>query len=111
VAPDGVEDATTLARDVERRMSMQAFVQEFVDQAISSTINLPAWGEPGNNNAREFSRIMLKYLPRLRGITVYPEGSRAGQPITAVKYDTAKGKEDVVFEEGEERCAGGSCGI
>ena len=109
--PDSFEDATTLAKDVERRLAMQAYVQDFVDQAISSTINVPEWGEPGNNNAKKFSETLLKYLPQLRGITVYPDGARPGQPITPIKYETAKKHKDVIFEESADRCVGGSCGI
>jgi ribonucleoside-diphosphate reductase alpha chain len=111
VEPDSFDDSVKLSMDVERRISMQAFVQDFVDQAISSTINVPEWGEPGNANAKQFSETLFRYLPKLRGITVYPDGARAGQPITAVKYETAKRHENVVFEEDEDRCAGGVCGI
>lgn len=111
IDPDEIEDSVSLAKNVERRIAMQAFVQDFVDQAISSTINMPEWGEPGNNNAKQFADTLLKYLPRLRGITVYPDGARAGQPITPIKYDTAKKHKDVVYEEDQERCAGGVCGV
>jgi ribonucleoside-diphosphate reductase alpha chain len=111
ISPEDIEDSYSLSRDVERRISMQAFVQDFVDQAISSTINLPEWGEPGNNNAKEFSRILLKYLPRLRGVTVYPEGARSGQPIVPVRYETAVKHKDVVFQEFDDRCKEGVCGI
>lgn len=111
VDPSDIEDAYSLASNPERRIAMQAFVQDFVDQAISSTINLPEWGEDGNNSFREFGKTLLKYLPRLRGITVYPDGSRPGQPITAIKYETAKKHLDVVYEESDERCKGGSCGV
>jgi ribonucleoside-diphosphate reductase alpha chain len=110
IRPDDVEDAYSLALDVERRISMQAFVQDYVDMAISSTINVPEWGEEGNNNAKQFSRTLLKYLPRLKGITVYPDGARSGQPLVPVKYETAVKHQDVVFEESEERCIGGVCG-
>jgi ribonucleoside-diphosphate reductase alpha chain len=111
IDPSEIEDAQSLSKDVEKRIAMQAFVQDFVDLAISSTVNLPEWGEIGNNNAREFSRILMKYLKKLRGITAYPEGSRPGQPITPVKYETAKRHKDVVYEEGSDRCTGGVCGI
>lgn len=113
IDPDSVEDAMSLARNVERRIAMQAFIQDFVDQAISSTINLPEWGEPGNNNAKQFAKTLLQYLPRLRGITVYPDGARAGQPITPLKYETVKRyhREEAVYEESDERCQGGVCGI
>ncbi len=111
ISPDDIEDSQSLARDVEKRISMQAFVQDFVDQAISSTINLPEWGEHGNSNAKKFSEILLKYLPRLRGITVYPDGARPGQPIVPIQYATAKGHTDVVYEEQDDLCKGGVCGV
>jgi len=111
VSHDDIEDAYTLARDVERRLSMQAFIQDYVDQGISSTINLPEWGEPGNSNAKKFSEVLLKYLPKLRGITMFPEGSRPGQPLTPVRYETAIKHKDVMYEEDSDRCVGGVCGI
>jgi len=108
--PNDVEDSIKLARHVDRRIRMQAFVQSFVDQGISSTINLPEYGEPGNNNVKQFSETLLEYLPKLRGITVYPDGARAGQPIVAVKYETAL-KHMPKVEETDEKCAQGACGI
>jgi ribonucleoside-diphosphate reductase alpha chain len=109
--PADIEDSLALAKDVERRISMQAFVQDYVDQAISSTINMPEWGEVGNNNAKAFADTLLKYLPRLRGVTVYPDGARPGQPLEPVDYQTAIKKGNVVFEESEERCSQGVCGL
>ena len=111
IAPDDIEDAYSLSRDVEKRLSMQVFVQEYTDQAIASTVNLPEFGEAGNNNAKRFSETLLKYLPKLRGVTVFPEGSRPGQPITAIKYETALKHKDVVFEEDGDRCKGNVCSI
>ena len=110
IRPEDIEDSISLSMDVEKRIAMQAFVQDYVDQAISSTINLPEWGEPGNTNAKKFAETLLNYLPRLRGITCYPDGARPGQPITPIQYETAKRHKDVVFEESDERCAGGVCG-
>lgn len=110
VKPAQIEDAHCLAQDVERRIAMQAFVQRWVDQGISSTINVPEWGEPGNNDWRAFARVLLKYLPNLRGVTVYPEGARPGQPITPVSYEEAIEAGDTVFEEDGDRCSTGVCG-
>jgi ribonucleoside-diphosphate reductase alpha chain len=109
VDPDRIEDAYMLSLDVERRLEMQAWAQQYVDHGISSTINLPypieAWPE-----AVDFGETLLRYLPRLRGVTVYPNGARGGQPLTPVPYRVAAGSEGVVFEETEERCVGGVCG-
>ena len=48
--PDKVESALDLSSDYERRIKFQADVQDYVDQSISSTINLPAWGSKLNND-------------------------------------------------------------
>lgn len=110
VDPDQIEDAYSLAYDVERRVAMQAFVQRYVDHGISSTINLPYVVED-EREVKEFGEMIYRYLPNLRGVTCYPDGARGGQPLTNVPYDVASGKEGVVFEESEERCVGGACGI
>lgn len=108
--PNDVEDSIKLASSVERRIRMQAFIQAFVDQGISSTINLPEWGDLGNNNAQQFAKTLLEYLPKLRGITVYPDGARPGQPIVPVKWETAM-KYQPEAKEDEARCSGSICSI
>jgi ribonucleoside-diphosphate reductase alpha chain len=110
IEPEKIEDAYSLAYDVERRVAMQAFVQRYVDHGISSTINLPYVYED-EAEIEDFGKMLIDYLPGLRGITCYPDGARGGQPLTAVGYQVAAGQEGVVFEEVEERCVGGSCGI
>ncbi len=110
VHPDQIEDAYTLAEDVERRVAMQEFVQRYVDHGISSTINIP---RPIDNRKEqaEFGGQIYKYLPNLRGLTVYPEGSRSGQPLTPVPIEEALDQLGVVYEETEERCVGGICSL
>ncbi len=115
MAPEAVEDAYSLANDVERRVDFQAHVQKFVDHAISSTINLPAWGSPQNNEGtvQAFGDMLIKYLPKLRGLTVYPNGARGGQPLSAVSWEEATVKVGQVFVEGFDVCdltKSGSCG-
>lgn len=115
VPVDKIEDAYTLANDVERRISFQAFLQRYVDHAISSTINLPAWGSAGNNQdtVKRFGEILYTYLPELRGITTYPDGARGGQPLVPVPYAEAKDWLGVEFEEfgNSHSCTNGACGI
>lgn len=118
IDPDKIEDAYTLSssfENVERRLTFQAWMQQYVDHGISSTINLSAWGSESNNAARsqEFGQRLMKYLPKLRGITCYPDGARGGQPITAVSYRTAMKHVGEVFVEAADVCditRGGSCG-
>jgi ribonucleoside-diphosphate reductase alpha chain len=115
VNPELIEDAYSLAENVERRVQFQAWVQKYVDHSISSTINLPSWGSELNNDSkvREFGDMLIKYLPDLRGTTVYPDGSRGGQPLTPIKFATAMKHIGQVFVESADLCEitkGGTCG-
>lgn len=114
VDPDSIETAADLARDYTRRIKFQADVQDYVDQSISSTINLPPWGTDLNNEdmVMPFAKTLAMYAPRLRGFTCYPDGSRGGQPITTVPYSEAMGKRGVEHKEVfHDACSGGVCGI
>lgn len=115
VNPDLIEDAYSLAENVEKRLEFQAWLQNYVDHSISSTINLPSWGSELNNDntVRNFGDMLMKYLPKLRGITCYPDGCRGGQPLTPVKYNTAIKHTGEIFVEQADICditKGGSCG-
>jgi ribonucleoside-diphosphate reductase alpha chain len=110
-----IEDAYSLAEDVERRIAFQTWVQQYVDHSISSTVNLPMWGSALNNEdtVQSFGKILIKYLPRLRGITFYPDGARSGQPLNSVNLSEALKHEGEIFEESGDICditGRGSCG-
>jgi len=118
--PNKIESALDLASDYEKRIRFQADVQDYVDQSISSTINLPAWGSKLNNEetVKPFAETLARYAHRLRGFTCYPDGARGGQPLTAVPYDEAKDALGNEFEEAVQThdiCdisgKGGRCGI
>jgi ribonucleoside-diphosphate reductase alpha chain len=114
VNPNKIETSLSLSENFEKRIAFQADVQDYVDMAISSTINLPAWGSEINNEDRvvEFATTLAKYAPRLRGFTCYPDGSRGGQPLTSVTYKDAMRHKGVIFEEnGDAACGGGVCGL
>jgi len=97
----------------KQRVKFQADIQNYVDMSISSTCNLPKWGSENNNEEtlKKDSKLLLKYAKRLRGFTCYPDGARGGQPLTRVSLETAIGKEGMVFEETENECLNGVCGI
>ncbi len=113
IASDRIEDAYSITP--ERRVEFQAWLQQYVDHGISSTVNLPAWGSEGNNEStvKDFGTMLMKYLPNLRGITCYPDGARGGQPLTPVRFSTAIKHIGEVFVEAVDICditKAGSCG-
>jgi ribonucleoside-diphosphate reductase alpha chain len=115
VSPDKIEDAYSLAENVETRVRFQVGLQHYVDHAISSTINLPSWGSESNNDStvQDFGKMLITHLPQLRGITTYPDGARGGQPLSVVNYKTAMRHIGEVFYESGDMCditKGGSCG-
>ena len=120
VKPESIESALDLVTNYERRLNFQANVQEYVDMAISSTINLPAWDTEDNNEDKveDFAQNLAKYAHRLRGFTCYPDGCRGGQPLTKVPYSEAIEKLGEEFEDNvqphdicEITGAGGTCGV
>lgn len=113
IDPDSLEDAMTLAEDFERRIRFQAWMQGYVDHGISSTINLPEWGSVNNNESKisSFGNTMMSHLPKLRGITAYPNGARDGQPLVRCPYSEAIGKVGVEFVDNSDKaCMSGVCG-
>ena len=120
VKPESIESALDLVTNYERRLNFQANVQEYVDMAISSTINLPAWDTEDNNEGKveDFAQTLAKYAHRLRGFTCYPDGCRGGQPLTKVPYSEAIEKLGEEFEDNvqphdicEITGSGGTCGV
>lgn len=111
VKVEDIKDSYDL--DFKTRVKFQADVQNYVDMAISSTCNMPAWGSPENNEStlKANSDILLKYAKRLRGFTCYPDGCRDGQPLTRVDLEEALANEGTVFVENEVQCANGVCGV
>jgi ribonucleoside-diphosphate reductase alpha chain len=113
---DTIDTAYKLSHNYEQRIKFQADIQQYVDMSISSTINLPSWGSKDNNESKveQFTKVLAKYAPGLRGFTAYPDGSRGGQPITECDYETAMSNKGTVFEE-HDVCDitghGGSCGV
>ena len=111
---DTIESSITLSKYPEKRIAFQYELQKYVDHAISSTVNLPAWGSEENNEGLVpwFSDIIKRYAPGLRGLTFYPDGSRGGQPLTPCSWEEAMSKRGVVYEDNtEEQCLSGVCGI
>lgn len=101
------------AHDLKMRdhLEMQRTVQKHVDNAVSKTINLPA-----GTSEKELSDLFMEYFPELKGVTVYPDGSRVDQPLTPMDLDEAiryvKDNSDVlVGAAGYDSCKSGACDI
>lgn len=108
---DQIKDSFDLS--FKQRVKFQADVQNYVDMAISSTCNMPQWGSEFNNEEtfQKYADTLLYYAKRLRGFTVYPDGCRSGQPLTRVDLKEALEQEGKIFEEKEQECLNGICGI
>lgn len=108
---ENIQDVYDLS--FQQRVKFQADVQNYVDMSISSTCNVPEWGSESNNelSLEKNAKTLLKYAKRLRGFTIYPDGSRGGQPLTRVSLEEAFKNEGTVFIENEHECTGGICGV
>lgn len=72
--------------DWQRRIEIQQAIQDNVDHAISSTINLPSGTEPS-----VVGNLYLEGWRRgLKGITVYVDGSRSGVLVTKSEASTVE---------------------
>jgi ribonucleoside-diphosphate reductase alpha chain len=86
---------------------MQRVVQKHIDNAVSKTINIPH-----AIKEHELSELYMEYFPELKGVTVYPEGSRENQPLTPMDIDEAIKAYKNNAESGaavEDKCKSGVC--
>lgn len=116
----GIVCRTAQDLSLEDRLEWQSFNQSCVHMGMSSTINLPARGTPGNDAPLdELVQQLLGYHRKLVGLTFYPDGAIAGQPQTPITYDEAmRFGGDTIIEDDVEAlveltnllCKSGVCG-
>lgn len=105
---------------IETMLGIQALVQRYyADNAISLTTNVPSCevGSPEYFAVRDrLSKVIRKFLPHIKGTTVFPEASRPQSPIeritkeqyhSMVKANMNAGTSEQLLED----CQGGSCPI
>jgi adenosylcobalamin-dependent ribonucleoside-triphosphate reductase len=95
---------------LERMLAFQALYQKnYVDNSISFTVNFP----PETLMAEDIVDALIEYLPKLKGTTLMPDGSRVQAPyerITAAEYVTMTGPKTIA-DSVDENCANGACPV
>jgi len=85
---------STLEIPIERHLAMQATIQKHVDSSISKTLCVPH-----TCTAEEVEPIIRKYVGKIKGLTLYRDGSRGSSPIESLSLEEAMKLE----------CRSGSC--
>lgn len=91
----------------EDHLAMQAVCQRHIDNAISKTVNVPT-----DFSVEQLSHAIRKHIGKLKGVTIYRDGSRSESPLTPIPLSEAK----KYLEQSEEQaavddCPGGTCNI
>lgn len=107
--PDYIIDSTDL-KPIDH-IEIQTVIQKYTDGAVSKTINVP-----NDFSDDSLSELLLETISDLKGITVYRDGSREGQPIIPIseaeaKKIVSKNNNSTVIDEDLLSCARGSCEI
>lgn len=109
--PECVEHAGMLS--IEDMLEVQALYQEcWADQAVSYTVNV----DPDRYTEEDLTEALRKYLPQLKGTTVFPELSFDQPPyerITREEYERLAGELGIETSDTsyDEICASGACPI
>lgn len=94
---------------VRDHFEMQRTCQRHIDNAVSKTINLPC-----GMSVEELSAMYIEYFPDLKGVTVYPNGSREDQPLTPLTREQALALAHAgaaTESTSQDSCRSGSCEI
>jgi adenosylcobalamin-dependent ribonucleoside-triphosphate reductase len=105
-AIDLVEQADEISLD-ELLGFQQMLQEEWADNAVSFTANVPAGLDP-----HDVADVVQKWLPMLKGTTIMVDGTRPQAPltrITAAEYDRATAT--LVADGIDEECASGACPV
>jgi ribonucleoside-triphosphate reductase len=109
--PSVIEHAGMLS--LEDMLKVQALYQEhWADQAVSYTASV----DPEKYTVDDVARILLEFMPQLKGSTIFPELSRDQAPyerITREQYIVMAARVGIETEDTgfDEICASGACPI
>lgn len=91
----------------EWHIKVQEAAQRYIDSAISKTINLPE-----DYSAKDLSDLLLTYMPNIKGLTIYRDGSRGEEPLKPVDSSKYNKREKDVYDVGKQvDCATGVCDL
>jgi len=93
--PENVKRVFVTAHDIDVQwhVRMQAAFQRHTDNAVSKTVNFPK-----SASEEDVSNVyMMAFDEKLKGITIYRDGSREGQVLTTGKAAQNEKKEELVF--------------
>lgn len=91
----------------DAHLAMQAVCQKHIDNSISKTINLPQ-----DYSVEKLSIEMRKYIGKLKGITVYRDGSKGESPLQPLSLSEAKKHLDDMEEQASVNdCPSGKCEV
>lgn len=105
--PDYLVDTTDLTPT--DHLNMQSSIQKYVDGAVSKTINIQ-----DGVDCSDLSDILLESIINLKGVTIYRDGSREGQPIVPMSDEETRNliEEASTSQDAEAvACASGECEI
>ena len=97
--PDEIRDLLVCAHQVspEDHVHIQAVAQKWSDGAVSKTVNLP--NSAGRSDV--YAVLLQAYDTGCKGITVYRDGCREHQPMSAVKASAVPSDADIGGESGD----------
>jgi ribonucleoside-diphosphate reductase alpha chain len=91
----------------DQHCQIQIAAQKHIDSAVSKTINLPK-----NTTRDQLSGIFLKYLPSLKGMAIYKDGSKGLSPLEPIPItDAAKYINNCKIQSTDNACPKGKCEI
>ncbi|MGW2711417.1 ribonucleoside-triphosphate reductase, adenosylcobalamin-dependent [Streptomyces sp. NPDC001356] len=111
IDPSVIEHAGMLS--LEDMLGVQALYQRYwADQAVSYTASV----DPEKYSVEDVAAVLLEFMPKLKGSTIFPELSRAQAPyerITREQYVVMAARVGIDTEDTgfDEICASGACPI
>ncbi len=84
IVPEWIENSTALNTSISDRIKMQETWQNHIDNAISSTVNLPE-----ETTVEEVEQLFIDaWVAGLKGITIFRTGCKRGAILTEKKENT-----------------------